>query len=60
MDLLRWVAEGSNTFGVMVYWAGMIVIVGPWSWPTTPIIGGTSDGKTVRSDNRYDALPRRT
>jgi len=28
MDLLRWVAEGSNIFGVIVYCAGMIFIVG--------------------------------
>jgi hypothetical protein len=28
MDLLRWVAEASNTFGLMVYCVGMIVIVG--------------------------------
>lgn len=28
MDLLRWVAEGSNIFGLMVYSAGMILIAG--------------------------------
>jgi hypothetical protein len=28
MDLLRWVAEGSNIFGLMIYCAGMILIVG--------------------------------
>jgi hypothetical protein len=26
--LLRWVAEGSNIFGLMIYCAGMILIVG--------------------------------
>jgi hypothetical protein len=28
MDLLRWVAEGSNIFGLMVYCAGMTLILG--------------------------------
>jgi hypothetical protein len=28
MDLLRWVAEGSNIFGLMIYSAGMTLIVG--------------------------------
>ena len=28
MDLLRWVAEGSNIFGLMIYFAGMTLIVG--------------------------------
>ena len=32
MDLLRWVAEGSNIFGLMVYSAGMILIVGALTW----------------------------
>ena len=32
MDLWRWIAEGSNTFGLMVYCAGMIVIVGALAW----------------------------
>ena len=53
---MRWVAEGSNVSGLMVYCAAMIVIVGAWSGPTTPTIGGTSDGKTVPSDSRYDEL----
>ena len=28
MDLLRWVAEGSNIFGLMIYCAGMTLILG--------------------------------
>jgi hypothetical protein len=28
MDLLRWVAEGTNISGLMIYSAGMILIVG--------------------------------
>jgi hypothetical protein len=28
MELLHWVAEASNIFGLMIYSAGMIVIVG--------------------------------
>jgi hypothetical protein len=28
MDLLRWVTEGSNIFGLMIYSAGMTLIVG--------------------------------
>jgi hypothetical protein len=28
MDILRWVADGSNIFGLMIYSAGMILIVG--------------------------------
>ena len=28
MDLLRWVAEGSNIFGLMGYCAGMTLILG--------------------------------
>ena len=34
MDLLHWVAEGSNIFGLMVYSAGMILylIVGVLTW----------------------------
>ena len=28
MDLLHWVAEGSSIFGLIIYSAGMIVIVG--------------------------------
>ena len=28
MDLLQWVAEGSSIFGLIIYSAGMIVIVG--------------------------------
>jgi hypothetical protein len=28
MDLLRWFAEGSNIFGLMVYCAGMTLILG--------------------------------
>jgi len=28
MDLLRWVVEGSNIFGLMIYSAAMILIVG--------------------------------
>jgi hypothetical protein len=28
MGLLQWVAEGSDIFGLMIYSAGMIVIVG--------------------------------
>ena len=28
MDLLRWVAEESNIFGLMIYSAGMILIGG--------------------------------
>jgi hypothetical protein len=33
MDLLlRWVAEGSNVSGLMVYCAAMIVIVGALVW----------------------------
>jgi hypothetical protein len=32
MDLLRWVAEGSNIFGLMVYCAGMTLILGTLAW----------------------------
>jgi hypothetical protein len=32
MDLLHRVAEGSNIFGLMVYSAGMILIVGALTW----------------------------
>ena len=32
MDLLRWVAEGSNIFGLIVYSAGMILIAGALTW----------------------------
>jgi hypothetical protein len=28
MDLLRWIAEVSNIFGLMIYSAGMILMVG--------------------------------
>ena len=28
MDFLRWIAEESNTFGLMIYSAGMILMVG--------------------------------
>jgi hypothetical protein len=28
MDLLRWIAEESNIFGLMIYSAGMILMVG--------------------------------
>jgi hypothetical protein len=28
MDLLRWIGEGSNIFGLMVYCAGMTLILG--------------------------------
>jgi hypothetical protein len=28
MDLLRWVAEGSNIFGLVVYCTGMTLILG--------------------------------
>ncbi len=28
MDLLRWVAEGTNIVGLMIYSAGMILIAG--------------------------------
>jgi hypothetical protein len=32
MDLLRWVAEGSNIFGLIVYCAGMTLILGTLAW----------------------------
>jgi hypothetical protein len=53
MDLLHRVAEGSNVFGLMVYSAGMILIVrNSWLRPL---------GKTVRCRNRSHARrdPRR-
>ena len=28
MNLLRWLAEGTNIFGLMIYSAGMFLIVG--------------------------------
>jgi hypothetical protein len=32
MDLFRWVAEGSKIFGLMVYCAGMTLILGTLAW----------------------------
>jgi hypothetical protein len=32
MDLLRWVAEGSNIFGLIVYCVGMTLILGTLAW----------------------------
>jgi hypothetical protein len=34
MDFLHWIAEGSNIRGLVIYCAGMIVIVGALVWAT--------------------------
>jgi hypothetical protein len=32
MDLLHRVADGSNIFGLMIYSAGMVLIIGALTW----------------------------
>ena len=56
MDLLRWVAEGSNIFGLMVYSAGMILIVGALTWASLPTIGGTTKSQ-ARTNSRHELCP---
>ncbi len=54
MDLLRWVAEGSNIFGLMVYSAGMILIAGAL------VLANYADNRQDEQKQSANRQPRRS